>query len=124
MSTVATTVELNNLDIYAFHGASDEEKRIGHRYWVSVHADVQETASVTDEVADTLDYSSLAALVQTTMGGPSKNTVEFLARAIASAVFEAYDRVEQVSVTVLKPNPPMNAIAESAGATVFLRRGE
>ena len=113
-----STICLNDVRLYAFHGVMKQERRVGGEYSVSlrVHYNI-DRAMETDEVADTLNYADLLEVVKREMAVPS-NLLEHVAGRIGQAVFCAYPQVGAVELTVTKLNPPMGA--DCAGASVHV----
>ena len=54
------TIELRSLVVSGRHGYLEEERRIGQRFLVDLWVDVDETASASDRIEDTVDYRRLA----------------------------------------------------------------
>ena len=104
---------------YAYHGVMEQERRVGGEYSVSltVEADLTDAAR-TDDVADTVNYATLYALVEREMAVPSR-LLEHVAGRIARRSMEEFDRITTVTVKVTKLNPPMGA--DSKGAAVELK---
>ncbi|MCE9557459.1 MAG: dihydroneopterin aldolase [Armatimonadetes bacterium] len=113
---------LEGLEFYAYHGVPDAEQEVGHRYVVDLELEVEETASETDKVAETLDYSAAAGVVAKVIQGKQVRTLEYLAAQVGAALFQEFPLLENATVTIKKPNPPMPFIAKSAGVSVFLSR--
>ena len=113
-----STISLNDVRLYAFHGVMEQERRVGGEYSVSlrVHYNINR-AMESDEVADTLNYADLLEVVKKEMAVPS-NLLEHVAGRIGQAVFCAYPQVEAVELTLTKLNPPMGA--DCAGASVHV----
>ena len=76
-------------------------------------------AAATDDVADTLNYKSVAKRLQQFVGESSFQLVETLAERIAGIVREEFD-VAWVKVTVHKPG----AIRGSRDVGIIIERGE
>ena len=90
------------------HGWFDHETRQGQIFVVDVvlHVDTR-PAAASDDLADTVDYSVVAAQVIALIEGPPKRLVETLAEHIADACL-ADRRVEAVEVVVHKPEAPLD----------------
>lgn len=110
------------IEFYGYHGVPDAERAIGHRYMVDVELDVDEQASLTDNVEDTVDYGGIGQLVVQIGTGASVRTVERLAQLIAETILAQHLRVNSVTVSVFKPHPPMPVIASQAGVTLTVGR--
>lgn len=110
------------IEFYGYHGVPEAERTVGHRYIVDAHLYVDERASITDNVDDTVDYGSVGQLIVQVGTTQQVKTVERLARLIAEAILDGYPSVESVTISVCKPNPPMPVIASQAGVTLTLDR--
>ena len=118
------TVKVENLKIYAFHGCMEEEKIIGSDYVVNVCA----TCSVgkkafDDEIVGTVDYVDLARIVKREMSIRSK-LLEAVVNRIISCCFNEISVLDEISVTVSKLNPPINADVDSVSVTIDRNRGD
>lgn len=114
-------IRIEGIEFYAFHGVSPEEQQVGHRYWVdlSVWGDFRK-AGITDELADTVSYSTLARLIVETATTQKFALLERLGEIIAVATLRHDERIEEVEVTVGKIHPPAKVIV--ARASVVLHR--
>lgn len=111
-------VFIEELEFYAFHGVSEEERQIGHRYVASIELSVGDGALTSDDVKDTADYGEAAQLVLEVAGRKQYKTLEGLGKAICEAIFERFSGVKGVRLEIAKRLPPMNAIAERAGVRI------
>ena len=109
------TVSLSGLEVYAYHGVSNEEQTIGHRYAVDVWLEVKGKADQTDKIGDTVDYGEYAKQVETWMKSSQVRTIERLAAIIAENTLEQYTSVQTVRVHLEKVLPPMDVILHSTG---------
>ena len=100
-------VILNNIRIYAFHGCMDEEERIGSDYIVNLEVETNMVQpSKSDLLEDAVDYVSLNAIVKEEMSVRSK-LLEHVAQRIMDRVLKQFPKVEGVTVSVAKQNPPI-----------------
>lgn len=97
----------------------EEEHRIGGRYEVDVAItlDVREAAEH-DDLSKTVDYEKVYALVRDVVTGNSSYLIERVGWRIAQAVGELYPTVQDVAVTVRKPNPPVGGPCDRAEVVV------
>ena len=118
------TVKVENLKIYAFHGCMEEEKVIGSDYVVNICAvcSVGKKA-FGDEIGGTVDYVDLARIAKREMSIRSK-LLEAVVNRIISACFNEISVLEQISVTVCKINPPINADVASVSVSMDKKRGD
>ena len=60
MKLEKSTIEINDVRLYAFHGVLEQERQVGGEYSVSICADYNiEQATLSDNVNDTLNYALL-----------------------------------------------------------------
>jgi dihydroneopterin aldolase len=112
-----TRVFLENLEFYAYHGASEEERRVGHRFRLDIEVDVTEQAKTSDLVSDTLDYGALAETALATATSASYATVERLLEEIGNQVLTRFAQAEKVHVKLAKLLPPIPATVGAAGVS-------
>ena len=111
---------LDELKIDTIIGIWEWERRIRQTVVVDLEmsADIARAAA-TDDVADTLNYKSVAKRLQQFVGESSCQLVETLAERIAGIVRDEFD-VAWVKVTVHKPG----AIRGSRDVGIIIERGE
>ena len=113
-------VFLKEVRFHAFHGVMPQEAKVGADFLVNLRIGYPiEKAMQTDEVADTLNYAEVYALVAQQMKQPSK-LLEHVAGRIVQAISERFPLVTSVDLTIMKQNPPMGADAEGAGVEIHL----
>lgn len=106
---------------FGYHGVIPEENRLGQKYYVDLDMRLDlARAAATDDVADTVNYAEVHALVKEIVEGPPVKLIETLAQNIASAVLGTYTSIIETTVSVTKPNPPFDITFD--GVTVELRR--
>ncbi|MCH7828987.1 MAG: dihydroneopterin aldolase [Proteobacteria bacterium] len=111
---------LTELKVDTIIGIWEWERRIRQTVIIDLEmsADIARAAA-TDDVADTLNYKSVAKRVQNFVADSSFQLVETLAERIASIVRDEFD-VAWVRVRVNKPG----AIRGSRDVGVLIERGE
>ncbi len=117
------TVKVENLKIYAFHGCMEEEEIIGGDYVVNICAvcSVGKKA-FDDQIGGTVDYVDLARIAKREMSVRSK-LLEAVVKRIIDCCINEISVLEQVSVTVSKLNPPIDADVESVSVSMDKKRG-
>lgn len=114
---------IEGLEFYAYHGTTDEEQRIGHRYVVDLVLKVStRAAGLSDKLEDTVSYSEVALAVMK-LGTESRfHLMEALAEQMAVMVLEHYPAVQAVHVKVSKRLPPAGVVMERAGVEIIRKR--
>jgi dihydroneopterin aldolase/2-amino-4-hydroxy-6-hydroxymethyldihydropteridine diphosphokinase len=105
------------------HGALPEERERAQPFEVDldVEADLS-AAGASDALADTLDYSELAAAAAGALGGEHADLLEHLAQRVVDAVFATAPKATAVTVTVRKLRPPVPLDLAYAEVTITRRR--
>lgn len=111
---------LTELKVDTIIGIWEWERRIRQTVVIDLEmsADIAKAAA-TDEVADTLNYKSVAKRVQDFVADSSFQLVETLAEKIAAIIRDEFD-VQWVKVRVNKPG----AIRGSKDVGVLIERGD
>jgi dihydroneopterin aldolase len=114
---------INGLEFYGYHGASDQEQTVGHRYFVDVRLGVDtRTAGQTDRLSDTVSYSKVARRLIEIGTQRQFRLLEALAAHMVDVVLGEFASVQSVGLRVQKMCPPMNAIVASVGVEITRSR--
>lgn len=109
---------LENLRFHAYHGVLPQERLTGNDYVVNLRIKYDVSAALTsDDVNDTLNYADVYQLVSQEMSVPSA-LIERVAGRIGDRLFRRYPVIEEVSLKIVKQNPPMGADCDGAGVEV------
>jgi dihydroneopterin aldolase len=107
------------------HGVLPEEKMMAQPFEVDLilHADLSGAAE-RDDLAATVDYAALFDIVRAIVEGATRDLIEALAGAIASAVLAATppEIVDAVEVRVRKPDAPIDGSFDTVEASILRRR--
>ena len=112
------TIELYGLVVFGRHGYLEDERRIGQRLLVDLWAEIDEDATRSDDIEETVDYRRLAELVKEVFGGPSRLLLEGLAGAIADGAMERFSQVRSIRVRIRKPDVVLDPTVEYAAVIV------
>ena len=111
-------VFIQGMCFHAFHGVLEQERTVGGEYIVDVKVKADFSRAIeTDDVSDTIDYSTVYRIVKSEMEVPSA-LVEHVAGRIAENVFASFPQARETEVKIIKVNPPMGAVCQGAGAVV------
>ncbi|WP_326544939.1 dihydroneopterin aldolase [Mycolicibacterium sp. ND9-15] len=100
-------IELRGLKIRGQHGVYEHERRDGQDFVVDITVWLDlAAAAVGDDLADTLDYGTLAQRAADIVAGPPRQLIETVAGEIADDVMTD-ERVDAVEVVVHKPAAPI-----------------
>lgn len=115
MTTTSSHIFLENVRFYAYHGVAPQETLVGNEFIINLSLKVDfGKAATTDEVADTVSYADVYAVLKEEMANPSK-LLEHVCRRIVQRLFHDFRDIEEVSIRLAKRTPPMGADIDSAG---------
>ncbi|MBC6316368.1 dihydroneopterin aldolase [Listeria grandensis] len=101
-------IYLNELAFYGYHGVLPEENKLGQTFIVSLVLGLStEVAGKSDEVNDTVSYADVYETVKEIAENKCFKLIEALAETIAATVLCDYQLLKEVTVKVIKPNPPI-----------------
>ncbi len=116
-------IVINGLEFYGYHGASDQEQMVGHRYFVDVRLGVDtRTAGESDRLGDTVSYSKVARRLIEVGTQRQFRLLEALAAHMVQIVLDEFAPVLTMQLRVQKMCPPMNAIVASVGVEITRSR--
>lgn len=120
MHIETTTIRVNALSIYAYHGVLPQERTEGNDYLVNIEVSVSHALPgvFTDKVDDTINYATLVDIARSEMAVPS-DLLEHVAGRIASRICDTFADFDEGSVAITKTRPPYPC--DSDGATVTLK---
>src|SRR5690554_1190345 len=101
------TIEVNGINLYAFHGCVDEEGKIGGHYTVDGSITTDFTASFSCyELEDTIDYVAINSIVWEEMAIRSK-LIEHVGYRISQRLKKEIQALHSSKVKVIKHCPPI-----------------
>ena len=101
-------IEVNGIQLYAFHGCLEEEARIGGKYQVDVKILTDFTeAALSDDLAKTVDYVSVNKIVTEEMAIRSK-LIEHVGLRILNRLRTEITHPANYCVRIVKISPPIN----------------
>jgi len=116
------TVRLSGIVLFGHLGVHEAERETGQKINIDVEmsADLEQAAR-SDHLAQTIDYEKVYRVIESTVAGSRFRLIEALARALCTALLEAFP-VREVLVRVQKPNVPF--AGTMSAVEVELRRSQ
>ena len=115
-----STIALENMEFYAYHGCMPEEQIIGTKFLVDLYLETDTMeAEQSDDLRTTVNYQEVYLLVKAEMGRKS-NLIEHVARRILKILNERYPQVVDARIKLKKMNPPVGGKVESVSVTIKL----
>jgi len=116
---MADLIEIKGIKSFGYHGVFESENITGQDFYVDVVLELDLTrASVSDDVSDTVNYAEITDLVVEVITGERVALIEKLAGRIAERIRSSYLQISSVSVTVHKPQAPVNAQVQDISVTI------
>lgn len=113
-----STILLENINIYAYHGVLPEEKKIGTNYIINIAIDADLwKATQSDDLKDTMNYAEISDIIHQEMA-ISSDLLEHVANRITQKVYEKFNQITNIKIKITKTAPPMRG--EMDGASVVL----
>ncbi|EHK2487126.1 dihydroneopterin aldolase [Listeria monocytogenes] len=116
-------IYLNELVFYGYHGVLAEETKLGQTFRVSLILGLStKKAGMSDSVDDTVSYAEVYETVKEIVEGTPFKLIEALAEKIATEVLTGYPLLEEVTVKLIKPNPPIPGHYDSVAVEIERKR--
>ncbi|OUM98965.1 MAG: dihydroneopterin aldolase [Firmicutes bacterium ZCTH02-B6] len=111
---MADRISLRNMVFYAYHGAYAVEHELGRRFEVDVDlfTDLRPAGSA-DELALTINYAEVYAIVKEIVEGGPHKLLETVAETVAARLLAALPAA-RVTVRVRKPHAPVGGPVDYA----------
>ncbi len=107
-----STITLENMEFYAYHGCLEHEKTLGNTFLVTLSIQLNTSkAEKSDNLNDTLNYKEVYDTVSQIMK-KRVDLIEHLANNIVTSVINRFAEIEEVSILLSKTNPPVGGKME------------
>lgn len=112
-------IYLNKMEFYGYHGVFPEENRLGQRFIVDLIVSLNlKNAGETDHLDDSVNYGELYKLCEEIVEGPPIKLLEAIAEKIAQSILGEFVLISEVTVKVIKPDPPIPGHYESVAVEI------
>ncbi|MEH7354777.1 dihydroneopterin aldolase [Neobacillus drentensis] len=116
-------IYVNRMEFYGYHGVFLEETRLGQRFAVDLSVSVDlKKAGETDELEYSVNYGELYEVCKEIVEGKPYKLVEAVAEKIAAAVLKKFALISDVTVKVIKPDPPIPGHYQSVAVEITRSR--
>lgn len=122
MKPLETSIILNGLKFYAYHGVLNQENIVGANYIINItlYTDFS-IAAETDNLDGTINYAEVYELIKEEMKTKS-NLLENVVFRISKTLFNYYNSVYKIDIELFKENPPMGADCNNIGVRAVYSR--
>ncbi|QED45909.1 dihydroneopterin aldolase [Cytobacillus dafuensis] len=110
---------INKMAFYGYHGVFPEETRLGQRFIVdlTVETDLKK-AGESDHLEDSINYGELYQVCKDVVEGKPLKLIEAVAEKIAGEMLDRFHAISQVTVRMIKPDPPIPGHYESVAVEI------
>ena len=116
-------IYINKMEFYGYHGVFPEENRLGQRFIVDLVATINlQKAGQTDNLEDSVNYAQLYQTCKDVAEGRPVQLIESVAETIAAAVLNHFTLITEITVKVIKPDPPIPGHYQSVAVEITRRR--
>jgi 7,8-dihydroneopterin aldolase/epimerase/oxygenase len=116
-------IYVNKMEFYGYHGVFPEENRLGQRFIVDLVVSLDlKNAGETDDLEHSVNYGELYGICKEIVEGKPFKLIEAVAEAIAKKVFEKSGLILEVTVKVIKPDPPIPGHYQSVAVEITRSR--
>lgn len=112
-----TTISLENLRIFAYHGYYPEERIIGQYFYVSVKVKLSNNPTQND-LNESLDYVKLAEIIQLEMR-ESRSLLETVLEEILQKILQVQSNIATVELEIRKPNLALKGMVVDSKVSKF-----
>jgi len=118
-----STIAIEQMEFYAYHGCFKEEQIIGTKFLVDLYleSDTAE-AEKTDDLTKTINYQEVYLLVKKEMDAKSK-LLEHAGRRILDVVMQRFPEISRSRLKIAKMNPPLGGRVNSVSLTLTAGEG-
>lgn len=115
-------IALRGLRVHGRHGVYEHERRDGQEFVIDAVLGLDtRPAAAGDDLSRTVDYGVLAERLAAVVGGEPARLIETLAERLATACL-ADPAVQEVEITVHKPQAPVTQAVRDVTVTIQRRR--
>ena len=114
---------IKNLEVYAYHGVLDEERRLGQKFFIDavLYADLRD-AGRSDALDKTVNYAELCAMITEYTRAHTCKLIESAVSQIADEILVRYPLIKRAELTLRKPWAPIGLPIDCAGVSVTRSR--
>lgn len=119
------SIIIKGLKVLAHHGVLPEEKQKGQPFYLDIElaADLS-LPCLSDNVEHTVNYDTVCRVAERAMTEKNYDLIERAAQVVCDAILEQFPGVNQVELTLRKPEAPVKCEIEYAAVRIRRERGQ
>ena len=115
---------LSDIELYAYGGVTEAERKVGQRYRVNVTLELDLAAAArSDAIEDTVSYADVHTVVVETARERQFNLLENVAARIADRILRRFP-ADRVTVHLEKLLPPIDGVVGSAAVEITRQQSQ
>ena len=116
-------ISIKNLRLFGYHGVNPEEKENGQNFIIDLDYCLDiDKACESDDVNDTVSYAKVVKIIRKVFTEKSYDLIEKAAQVVCDALFEEFDKIEKIEITLKKPEAPVKADFDYMAVTLKRER--
>lgn len=123
MQLLTSSIRLNDICFYAYHGVSAMEKKVGCKFRINLELDchIASESYIHDNLDGTVDYGKVYETAKKAFL-PTCNLLEHAAWLTGEALLQAFPLITCVHIEVEKLDPPIGGECKRASVALTLTR--
>lgn len=122
---MTNTLIIKNLKIFAYHGVNEEEKINGQNFLIDAEISTDKLGGYEDDkIENVLNYSKLIKEICAFFKKQSYNLIEKTAEATAKHLIKTFPQINEIDLTVKKPEAPISADFDYVAIKVSRKRSD
>jgi dihydroneopterin aldolase len=114
---------LDGMQFYGYHGVFPEENKLGQRYQVDVEMHMPlAKPGASDKIEHTVNYAEAYEIIKAIVEQQVFKLIEALAERIASELLQTYTSINEITVCVVKPHPPVAMFFDGVKVQIHRKR--
>lgn len=116
-------ITIKSLKFRGKHGFYEHERKNGNDFELDISANGFFKPSIKENDLNlTFDYERVQEIAASVLQGPSEKLIETLCFNIGERIFEQFNQIKKLSVSLRKLNPPISTPAKYAEITMKWKR--
>ena len=113
-------IKITNLEIYAYHGVLEEEKKNGQVFLVNLKLYMPlRKPGLSDALADAVNYDEVCTLVVDVFTKEIYDLIEKAAEVTVEALLKQFPALEAVELELCKPDAPITCAPENVSVNIY-----